>query len=496
MLDYRAIRASLFALTLLLFTSGCDVFSSDDSDGSGTVSLSGQILNSSTNNPVPDAFVRVLPYDLLFEATEDGNFAFVVDIDSTMELIVTASADGFLSESLPVLALAGRPVVVPPFSLFPLVDEAATSGKASNIILIQQSLPTIGVRESGAEEQVSLTFQLADSLGNAVILENSAEVHFTFGVHPGGGEFISPAIATTDNNGVVTVVLSSGTRAGVVQLIAESSVEGRLIRSQPVAVTIHGGLPDQGHFSLGPAVRNFPGLNAFGLTNSMSVIVGDKYSNPVRTLSAVYFESTHGVIEGSTLTDDKGQGAVNLISANPLPADGVAHVTAYTADDQQNVVSHITPVLFTGTPVITVTPTSALANQTYNYTVMDYNGNPLGPGTNISVTVTGTAIRVGGNTSISLGDTGFSGGIDYEHVVRGPGITHFTFVVAEDVDPLNPETPVVDAIAIATSGPNGRLEIVLSGSGEPFSPTNGVSSKRLADGSIQFSVTDMELFSK
>ncbi len=492
---YHTLRATLFALTLFIFASGCDVFSSDEDEG-GIVTLSGQVLNEDTNNPLPGAVITIDSFaDILVETLEDGTYSFAVEIDSTIEIQVTASADGFLSESLPILAIAEREIVVPTFSLFPIVDEKATSGQASNIILTAQTLPSISVRESGAAEQVAFTFQIADSLGNPVVLEHAVEVNFSFGVQPGGGEYVSPTTATTDNNGIANAVLSSGTRAGVVQLIAEAVVDGRTIRSHPVGVTIHGGMPDQTHFSLGPALRNFPGLNAMGITNSMSVIVGDKYSNPARTGSAVYFESTHGVIEGSTLTDDQGFGGVNLISANPLPIDGIAHITARTADDQQNIVTEVTPVIFSGTPVITVTPSSASVNQVYTYTVADYNGNPLVSGTSITVAVTGTAIKVGGNVSIQLDDSAFSGGMNYEHVVRGPGITQFTFVVAENIDPLNPEIPVVDAISIGTSGPNGRLEIVLSGGSEPFSPTDGVSVKRLDDGRIQFSLEEVELFS-
>lgn len=483
-------RVRLFVPVLLLaaLLGGCDALSSNDDDASGIVTLSGQILNEVTNNPVTNGFIRVLPYDLLFEASEDGTYTFDVEIDSTMDLQVTANADGFRSEGLPVLAIAGRTVTVPTFRLTPLVEQDATSGRASNIILLEQSATSIGVRESGSEEQVSLTFQLADSLRNPVILNQKAQVRFRFGVQPGGGEFVAPALAETDNNGVATVVISSGTKAGIVQLIAETTVDGRLIRSQPVAVSIHGGLPDQDHFSLGPAQRNFPGLNAFGLTNPMSIIVGDKYSNPARVGTAVYFETTHGVIEGSTLTDEQGQGSVNLLSANPLPSDGIAHVTARTADDQQNQVTATTPVVFSGTPVLSVSPGTARVNQFYQVDVTDYNGNPLAPGTTLTVSVSGTAIRVGGTTSARIEDTAFSGGMLYEHVVRGPGITRFNFVISEDIDPNNPETPVVDAVEITVSGPNGGLTIVLGAGGQPVSETDGAQLRQTADGTWQLSL--------
>ncbi|MDA0684030.1 MAG: hypothetical protein O3A57_06345 [Bacteroidetes bacterium] len=485
MFDFRMFRTLLPVFLFAAFFVGCDALSSDDPDNSGIVTLTGQVLNERTNNPIENGFIRILPYDLLFEAAEDGSYTFDVDINSTMDLQVTANADGFLSESLPVLAIAGRTIQVPTFSLYPIAEETATSGKASNIILQTQSAGTMGVRESGSEEQVTLTFLLADSVANPVILKESAEVHFRFGAQPGGGELISPAVASTDNNGIATVVVSSGTKAGVVQLIAETTVEGRLIRSQPIAITIHGGLPDQTHFSLGPALRNFPGLNAFGLTNIMSVIVGDKFSNPARVGTAVYFETSHGIIEGSTNTDEQGQGKVSLISANPLPADGVAHITARTADDQKNIVTSTIPVLFSGTPVIGVSPGTAQVNQVYNFSVMDYNGNPLSAGTSISVTLSGTAVRIGGTTSVLLDDTAFFGGMDYEHVVRGPGITQFTFVVSENIDPSAPETPVVDSITISVSGPNGQLEVVLTGSGAPVTSSDDAQVRQRVDGSFE-----------
>jgi len=230
------ILSILFLSAALL--SGCDAFSSDDDD-SGKVTLQGQILNQQTNNPITNSFVRVLPFDLLFEADSLGQFTFEVDIDSTMDLQVVGNADGFQSNGIIVLAIAGRTVTVPDLSLFPIADAPATSGRPTNIILLEQSASSIGVQESGSMEQASFTFLLADSLGAPVVLDQKVEVNFRFGAQPGGGELFSPSSAETDNNGVVTAVVSSGTRAGVVQIVAEANVDGRIIRSQPVALTIH-----------------------------------------------------------------------------------------------------------------------------------------------------------------------------------------------------------------------------------------------------------------
>ena len=146
------------------------------------------------------------------------------------------------------------------------------------------------------------------------------------------------------------------------------------------------------------------------------------------------------------------------------------------------------PIVFSGTPVLSASPGSARPNQFYQVDVTDYNGNPLAAGTTMSVNVTGTAIRVGGTTSALIEDTAFSGGMNYEHVVRGPGITRFNFVISEDIDPNNPETPVVDAIESTVAGPNGRLTIVLGAGGVPMSQTDGAQLRRTADGTWQLSL--------
>ncbi|MCH8247485.1 MAG: hypothetical protein IH951_13920 [Bacteroidetes bacterium] len=477
------ILALFFALPLSQLLTGCDAFSSDDSEA-GDVTLTGQVLNESSNNPVPGAFVLILPFDLLFETDDEGRFEAIVAVDSTMNLQIVASSDGFANASVTVLALADRLIEVPTLRLFQIAADEPVSGLASNILLLQQSASSIGVIESGSEEVAVIQFQVADSLGRPVILDKSTAVNFSFGVQPGGGEFIHPLAAETDNNGVVTVNLSSGTRAGVVQIIAETTVQGRLIRSIPVAISIHGGLPDQTHFSIGPEKRNFPGLLRFGLIDPISVIVGDKYSNPVRQGTSVYFDTNFGVIGGSIQTDSEGRGTVNLMSANPLPADGIVLLAAESADDLKNVVTGSTPVIMSGIPVVSVSPASAILDQTYLLTVVDQNGNPLVEGTLISVIVQGESVKAVGHIDVQLDDSVFLGGQLYEHVLRGPGITEFTFRAVSDINPLAPEIPEVEAITITVAGGNGRIEIVLEPSGAPSTPTEGVSLTVEPDGTV------------
>jgi hypothetical protein len=473
---------------LLVLLAGCD---SNNDDESGVVMLTGQVLNDETNNPVDGAFVRVQPPGILAETDEQGRYAISdIEVDSTTQLQLTATKDGFSSATTTVIAVAGRDIEAPVLRIRPTSEERPESGSASNILLLEQSAQSIGVKESGSEEVAQITFQATDSLGRPVILDNAVEMRFTLGQRPSGGEFIFPDVVTTDNNGQATVNLSSGTRAGVVQIVAEAEVDGRTIRSLPVSVAIHGGLPDQRHFSVGPERFNFPGLVTYGLTDPISVIVGDRWSNPVKPGTAVYFETSHGVIEGSVLTNEQGRGSVNLISANPAPPDGIAVVTATTADSAQQAVSGRTAVVFSGVSFVTVTPGTARLNETYRVTVQDGNANPLAPGSSLSVRVEGTKVKAVGNTNVRIEDTAFydqngdGDALDYEDVRRGPGVTEFTFRAVEDLNLDETGSPTVETITITLSSPNGSIELVLGG-GAPATTTRGARLQTRGDGSLE-----------
>ncbi|MFV1980919.1 MAG: Ig-like domain-containing protein [Rhodothermia bacterium] len=474
------LMVGLFA-GLSIITAGCS-----ENTESGDVTLTGVVVDSEDGIPIEGAFVQFVPPNELVETDEDGKYTYTTRVDSTTEIRVQARKDGFLASlQVPIIAVAGRTIEVPDLALVRVLG-ADRSGQPSNINLVGVSPGVIGIKESGSPEVASVTFVVTDSTGIPVSRESAVEVRFTLGEQPGGGEFIFPTEQSTDGNGQVVVNLSSGLKAGAVQIVAEATVGDNVIRSLPVTVAIHGGLPDQTHFTLGPAKFNFPGLNKFGLTNAISVIVGDKYSNPVKPGTAVYFSTSHAVIEGSVTTNDQGRGAVNLISANPLPADGVAIITAATADEDQARVSAQTPVLLSGIPVVTVSPLVAEIGQFYDLTVTDQNGNPLVEATSIRVRADGRFVKTVGNIDVRLDDTIFTG-LTFNDIVRGPGITEFQFGVVERERGIGETgTTELGAIVINVTGGNGALEVVLLPSGEAFSKTDGVIIEKTADGKVIF----------
>ena len=185
--------------------------------------------------------------------------------------------------------------------------------------------------------------------------------------------------------------------------------------------------------------------------------MGDKYSNPVRPNTSVYFSSDGGIIEGSSQTNEEGSCSVDLISAEPRPfhttlGAGFATVVGSTIDENQNTISDNIIVLFSGIPTISISPTSFdipnLGYQSFIYRVHDQNLNPLSSGQSINVSVDGEGIEALGTTDANLPDT------------QSQGWTIFGFTIAETDSTVKPR-PIL--IEITTNGPNGGAILGIGG---------------------------------
>ncbi len=433
---------------------------SEEPEASDLVTLSGLVLNNSTDMPIENAIIKIGEVSPeIIEMTDSlGQFSMELSVSSSMDIDVIAFKESYVPDTTAVLAVPGRSIDIPTFRLLPTAHTPNTSAEAASISLSSQSAQRIGVHESGAAETVKLTFVVLDSSGIPIDADHSVEVSFSIGSGPDGGEFIYPSKTNTSDIGLASVYLTSGTKAGVVQVIAETIEGGSSIRSQPVAIAIHGGLPDAAHFSLAADVLNIPGYNHFGVTDILTAFVGDKYGNPVKEGTAIYFTTTGGIIQGSAMTNELGQASVNLISAEPRPehptlGPGFATVTASSVNEEQSSISSDAIVLFSGIPTISIEPTAFNipngGSQLFNYTVCDQNLNPLTSGTSISVTVDGELVEIRGATDETLPDT------------QSRYYTNFSFTLAD----ANADTVVAKSIYIkvSTAGPNGSAALEISG---------------------------------
>ena len=218
-------------------------------------------------------------------------------------------------------------------------------------------------------------------------------------------------------------------------------------------------MPDLNHFSIISEFANIPGLVVYGFENTITAFVGDKYSNPVKPNTVVYFNTTGSIIQGSSVsTGNDPRVSVKLITAAPYPIDpdlgpGFARVTATTANEYNQNISKSTVVLFSGFPInFSVSPTTFnIPNggvQTFNYIVADENNNPIYSGNKITVTVEGN-VRARGDININMPDT------------QSRNWTMFSFSL-EDSDPTRTEFSRV-YVKIEVSGISGTNVINIQG---------------------------------
>ena len=479
----RTLTSIFLTLTLaVIFIAGCDAFSNDDS---GIVTLTGTVVDSETRVGIEDVLVQVSISDSIAFTDNLGEYTLQFEVDSTMDLTLSYSKSGFVSTTTNLTVVPEQTTDVAPILMNevntggtdddPLVRE---SGRASNILLLSQSSASIGVRESGSVEVAELVFQATDSLGRAVVPENAATIQFRFGANPSGQAFIFPESGVTDENGQVKTNISSGTIAGVVQVIASATVDSRVIQSKPVALAIHGGLPDNDHFGVATEVFNVArAWDVWGVENSITAFVGDQYSNPVREGTVVYFTSSAGIIGGSGQTGPLGRASTTIISAPPQPVHpefgaGYVTITGSTADLNEIEITDDALVLFSGSSnIVFPAGQGALAiGPTYTFFVYDQNQNPLAAGTSINVIAEGTNVVSVGNTNVQLTDNLF-GDHNFESQGLTYGRTRFTFGIAqgEEVDQDgNLVPPEIEAVTIRVSSPNGNIERVIFASGAVF----------------------------
>ena len=212
------------------------------------------------------------------------------------------------------------------------------AGPVNSLILRTISNTAIGVRGSGTNETSNLTFEARDSNGN---LASGTAVSFTLdGGGLGGGESLNP-LRVTPVNGQVTTTLKSGTKAGSVKVLAFIDANGNglpdatEIVSQAISVVITGGPPWGENLSVAVLPLNIAGLVTFGLTDTITTFLSDRFSNPVPDGTAVSFFSNFAGITGaavstSTSGTTAATGTATLTSQGPVPSDGFVTVTPAT----------------------------------------------------------------------------------------------------------------------------------------------------------------------
>ncbi len=451
--------------------------------------ISGTVKDRTSSVPLSGVTISVSGATGEVEAvtTDDkGAFSVKFTMDSVATITINLSRDRYRDTSISVPMVAGTKTTL---NILMTSIQAVTGGSGSGsgspqTIAFLSAVPAeLSVYGVGGKESSVLSWQVKDSLGNPVDGANAATINFSILSPLGGGEYLSPTSVTTDASGSAAVAFNAGTKAGVIEVLATVTTSTRTIQSSPVRIVIHGGFPDQAHFTIAAAQFNFPALGIAGMRDQISVIVGDKYSNPA-SASSVYFRTTAGVIQGTisgAITTQDGQGSVDLISGNPMPVgpnadpvygNGFHWVVARTLGQNGVAVQDSLLIVWSGGAMIEhINPTTFnipnAGSQTITFVVDDINGNPLAASTAINVVATIPPPPTDGvqqnKVFLNFGDQGRV--ILPDTRSKGPGLTEFTMTLQDGswgiIDSAG--TPV--NVSITVSGPNAPNPLTATISG-------------------------------
>lgn len=189
------------------------------------------------------------------------------------------------------------------------------------------------VKDTGKKQTVTIFASVKDEKNNPV--KDSTDVRFIIYASPGEGDELSSLNPADPNGytytiptvqGVSQVSYTSGIRAGTARIQADVfDLEGNIIVTGiSTEIVIYGGPPyiedinDQNSTHLTVTSER---LNIwYGIDTTMvTVLVGDKYNNPVQDGTAVYLTSSGGVVTTTAYTNENGIANVVLQAGNPLP---------------------------------------------------------------------------------------------------------------------------------------------------------------------------------
>jgi len=221
---------------------------------------------------------------------------------------------------------------------------------------------------------------------------------------------------------------------------------------------------------MAPERYNFAALERVNERLGIVTVVGDKFSNPVRPGTSVYFRTKAGNIQTEAQTDDDGVVTVQLISIGKQIEDqvhgpGFGYVVAETWGENGTKVTDSVLVLLSGSPIIGIDPaTFNIQNnesQTFEFTVSDYNDNPMAAGQNISVSLelpqlppgqSAPDLILNGDINKTLVDTQSKADTEYSFALS---------VYGGEEEGVAEGMPLT--IVIRTNGPNGEEELRIQG---------------------------------
>ncbi len=210
---------------------------------------------------------------------------------------------------------------------------------------------TVFVQGSVFPTVSQVTFDVLD-INDNVARSATDRVEFVLlngGLH--GGETLEPSAGTAATtgaqivNGRASTVLRSGIRAGTVRVIAfidnlinNGRPDPGEPRSEPITISLSGGLPAGQNLSIVPNLLNVAGLIQAGIQDLITAYLADRFNNPVisgtrvsfTSFDAVNLDSAARITANTATAQDNSQATGTLVSQEPTPNDGFVGVQVQT----------------------------------------------------------------------------------------------------------------------------------------------------------------------
>ena len=365
-----------------------------DSDGNpapaGTVVhlVAGEKFQDNNANGVFDASVD----DLLIDANNNGLW----DSYGSIPVTVTTNASGIASATYTtgtdvwdVYILAQ--VIDPVISASRSIMLSMSASVDLHTIFLWADVMHLSVIHTGGMQTANLHAVGYDAEGHPV--PAGYPVTFTIVASPGGGEHLynnantgDPYIAMTDESGMATVPLTSGTISGTIKVRANWNTT----MSEASQILVSAGPPK--YITVAADTCNVPYWAVVNEEQAIIAIVSDTFYNPVNDSVMVYFSADEGTMKSHEVrtTDLEGRATSKWIS-NPIPetADGQVWIYAETdggtVRDSSFFWNTWAPAVLTVNGLAASVPADGKSKLYFTITAVDLNGHPVIEGTKYTV---------------------------------------------------------------------------------------------------------------
>lgn len=209
---------------------------------------------------------------------------------------------------------------------------------ANAISFVSAQPNQIFVAGSGNAEQAVITFKVLAASNTPLA---GVSVLFSIVENPGGvglnaSGATGPVTVTTDQSGLVSISVFSGTIPGPVKVRA-ALASSPSVFAETQALTIASGPPSQRFMSLSASSHNIEGWAVDGTPTTLTVRIADRQGNAVVDGTTVNFTAEGGQVANSctTVTVNKiSSCSVDFRTQNPRTVGGRVSVMAYLAGEK------------------------------------------------------------------------------------------------------------------------------------------------------------------